>query len=120
MYRVIPVDAESIQRLGLVRVFMFPIVPEDFHLADAVRLETLVDAVGEVIGPDVNVVGVEFERLHTVVLGGLGMGRGVVFQDDGLLAVDGTVQGVNLGGVALPADEIAYKVSRASMRLSTV
>ena len=122
---------ESMKGVGITRIILkqmelwdIPLPPYAEQNRIVTAAEQLLQIAGGIergqieLGPDVNVVGIELERFHTVILGGLGMGRGVVFQDDGLLAVDGTVQGVNLGGVALPADEIAYRVSRASMRSS--
>ena len=71
----------------------------DLHFVDAHHFVDAAVGLLDVVGPDVDHVGGEGEGFDQAVAGVVAVGRFVTLQDYLLLVLDGSVQGLDVGGV---------------------
>ena len=77
-----------------------PVGVHHLNGVDALDLEHAVIAILYIVGPDINHVGRELNRLHQAVLGLVAVGRFILFQDYLFFAFDGIGQGLHVGCVS--------------------
>ena len=93
---------ENIRRIRRVGVLALPGLLQLHDILDTRHLETLVHPGPQVVRPEIDIIRIELERLHAVVLGRTGMRRRIILQQDRLLLPDGLRQRLDVRRIRLP------------------
>ena len=98
---------EHIRRIGGVRILALPGLLQRHHILDTRHLETLVHPGGKVVRPEIDIIRIELERLHAIILRRAGMRRRIILQQHHPFLPDGLRQRLDVRRIRLPVHVIA-------------